>query len=201
MERGVMNFYLLICIILFSSCDQFYDEEFETDQNQSQDASDVEEISYESDLESTDPSLLNLTGNVRINVDSSNVTIKMSAEKIPSTITQLHYDFSINPCPVVSIYNSESMDTKSFDIDETMTKESFSNQLRLASLGNNLTNLQDLYFIVKAFSYLPTSPDPTNVSTVILCGQISESRSESDPNDEVLPTIINPSLNNPPEAP
>ena len=163
-------------LLLFSlfGCREFYDEEFEEfEQNRPQD--DNENLSYSAALDSTDPNLTSLRGDVRMSITGENVDIRIDIDGLPQNVTGAHYSFLNSDCSSQNfvIPHDPAQSTRTLNISESITTTALRADLQTGGVPTDIRNLEGKSLIVRAFANFSDIPNPQNTnSIVIVCGTL-----------------------------
>lgn len=180
-----MKSFVLLFLILFAGCREFYDEEFEEfeERRRSEGTDSNGNASYEVELQSTDQNVPDLRGDARIDISGENVTVDIDVDGIPANIINLHYSYISASCSELSIsIPNDSTTTRTFTLQESTSLDALADDLSSsgASSSQGDTNLLGKSLVVKAFSNFSGIPNPNGTNQIIiLCGQIVKRNSES----------------------
>lgn len=164
----------LIGLFILSSCREFYDEEFEEFEASRPSQAEIDNVSYRSDLRSTDPNLVGLDGTATIKVNDEDVDITIDVDGIPQNIINPHYTFISADCSTQNFTIPNDLGTtRSFNISERITTTALESDLRSSGAYSGDINLEGKSIIVKAFSTLTNLPDTTATNSIVVaCGEI-----------------------------
>ncbi len=169
---------MIMGLLLFSlmGCREFYDEEFEEfEETRPRDES--ENITYNAALDSTDPNLTGLRGDVRMSITGENVEIRIDIDGLPQNVTGAHYSFLNSDCSTqnFSIPHDPTQSTRTINISESITTTALRADLQVGGVPADLRNLDGKSIIVRAFANFSDIPNPQNTnSIVIVCGTLEE---------------------------
>lgn len=168
---------IMLSLFIFSSCREFRDEEFKDFERSRDDISPTpgEDQFYKAELKTTDERLNNLKGNASISFKKDQVKVTIDLKNIPANFIQLHYSFMKASCSSLSFaLPSNTSSTRSFSLNESMTIDALSDDLK-SSLGDGNTYLGDKSLVIKAFYNFSGIGQGTN-EIKILCGEIQETK-------------------------
>lgn len=169
---------IIMWLLLFSTmgCREFYDEEFE-EFEESRPRDENENLTYNAELDSTDPNLTGLRGDVRISITGENVEVRIEIDGVPQNVTGAHYSFLNSDCSTqnFSIPHDATQSTRTVNISESITTTALRSDLQLGGVTTDLRNLNGRSVIVRAFANLSDIPNPQNTNPiVIVCGTLED---------------------------
>lgn len=160
-------FGLLFLSFTLFSCRDFYDEEFE---NGTTVSPVFENATYEVDLESTNTSLTDMSGNAILDIQDGNVDLTISLSGIPQNIIQVHYGYSPAPCANLSFaFPVEMGTTRNYNISETLASEALTFDIRNAGAS---PDLEGASLVIKAFSSVSDAGGTGGQVFTIACGEL-----------------------------
>lgn len=169
---------IVMWLLLFSTmgCREFYDEEFE-EFEESRPRDENENLTYNAELDSTDPNLTGLRGDVRISITGENVEVRIEIDGVPQNVTGAHYRFLNSDCSTqsFSIPHDATQSTRTINISESITITALRSDLQLGGVSTDLRDLDGRSIIVRAYANFSDIPNPQNTnSIVIVCGTLEE---------------------------
>jgi len=171
---------IIMIVVLFSGCREFYDEEFD-EVNAS--TSELQDRTYTTDLVATDASITDLTGNAEVVVENGSVKVSLDVTGVPSNLLQLHFGYVAADCSALSFSIPNEVGTpRNFSLSEDSSVESLLFDLRssgaIPSDGN--IDLEGMSFVVKAFSnFSGLSSAAGTTSFTIACGRLDVSSTDN----------------------
>lgn len=164
----------LLGLFILCGCREFYDEEYEEFEASRPTQSEMNNVSYRSNLRSTDPNLVGLDGTAMIKVNEEDVDITIDVDGIPQNIINPHYTFISADCSTQNFTIPNDLGTtRSFNISERITTTALESDLRSSGAYSGNINLEGKSIIVKAFSTLTNLPDTTATNSIVVaCGEI-----------------------------
>ena len=157
-----------LCLAISTSCDEFYDEEFENDSTA---ISLQENVTFQMNLFPTDPSVTDLTGDATIEISGDVVNVTVNIQGIPQNISQIHYGFSSISCSELPVVLPVEVGVpRTYIINETLSRTAL--EFDVSSGGVEITNIEGESFIIKAFSNVTSSTVSTGGIYTIACGEI-----------------------------
>ena len=178
---------IILLIVLFSGCREFYDEEFD-EANAS--TSELQDRTYTATLLATDPSITEFAGNSEVVVENGTVKVSMDVTGVPSNLLQLHFGYVASDCSALSFSIPNEIGTpRNFSLTEDSSVESLLFDLRSSGAipSDGTIDLDGMSFVVKAFSnFSGLSSAAGTTSFTIACGRLEVSSSvdsTSEPDD------------------
>lgn len=173
-SMGHKFIFLLSTLFILASCKEFYEKDFLEDADSSNES---ENVTYTTNLSSTDASLSRLTGTAKVDVQNENVKVDVSLSELPQNIIQIHYGYSTSPCSALTnSIPAELGTTRSYNISEDLTSVAFNFDVQ--SAGSD-TNLAGKSFIIRAFSNLENAGTTGGTVLNIACGELAVDTTDS----------------------
>lgn len=171
-QKNPIKYVGLLIVLSLMGCREFYDEEFE--EFEATRTTQTANVSYEAELESTDPTLVGLQGDVSINVREEDVEVRVDLNGLPQNIINPHYSFITADCSTQNFSIPNDLGTtRSFNFSENITTTALESDLRATGAGGGDINLEGKSIIIKAFSNLTSLPDTSGVNSIVIaCGEI-----------------------------
>lgn len=171
-QKNPIKYFWWPIVFLLVGCREFYDEEFE--EFEATRTTQTANVSYEAQLESTDPTLVGLQGDVSINVREENVEVRVDLNGLPQNIINPHYSFITADCSTQNFSIPNDLGTtRSFNFSENITTTALQSDLQATGAGGGDINLEGKSIIIKAFSNLTNLPDTSGVNSIVIaCGEI-----------------------------
>lgn len=171
-QKNPIKYIGLLIVLSLIGCREFYDEEFE--EFEATRTTQTANVSYEAQLESTDPILVDLQGDVTINIREENVEVRIDLNGLPQNIINPHYSFITADCSTQNFSIPNDLGTtRSFNFSENITTTALQSDLRATGAGGGDINLERKSIIIKAFSNLTNLPDTSGVNSIVIaCGEI-----------------------------
>lgn len=170
-----MKSILAMALILLGSCKEFYDEEFE--EFEATAANNVQDITYNAELTSTDQTDTKLSGSATVDVRNDLVTVDIQVSGVPENLIQLHYSINNAPCASYDVsLTSDSISERTFEASETITVNALATDLASsgAATSSGDINLRGKSFIIKSFSNFSGLPNQAGTNQLtIACGELS----------------------------
>lgn len=165
-----MNILLLLSLVILCSCKEMHDEDFREFQERQRNEANSGKGQYQADLQSTDQTLRDLEGDLKININGNSVDIAIAAKGVPDNLQRIQYGYMNADCRDLSIaipHDPNSTQVRSPKLSDSITVQTLRNDLIAAGIqpGANI-NLHGVSFIVKAFAQSDSAP------VTILCGRI-----------------------------
>jgi hypothetical protein len=185
--------FLILGLLLFSGCKNFYDP---ADEDEASNSEQLVNVSYEATLSSTDTNVPGITGNASVDVQGESVSIKVNLDGVPVDVTQVHYGYIAADCSLITLaIPNDSTGTRTVNLDEQTTPVGLQNDLVSsgASRFNGDFSLQDKSFVVKGFSPFTTIPNTSGTNSItIACGPLNVSGSFTTTHDDSSTTDTGP---------
>jgi hypothetical protein len=177
--------FLILGLILFSGCKNFYDS---ADDDEASNSQQLVNVSYVATLSSTDKIVPAIVGNASVDVQGDSVFVKVNLDGVPVNVTQIHYGYIAADCSLITLaIPDDSTDTRMVNLTEQTTPVGLQNDLVAsgASRFNGDFSLEDKSFVVKGFSPFTTIPNTSGTNSItIACGPLNVSGSFTTTDDE-----------------